>query len=269
MFVTLSYLTTTQGNVMKTITLTFSLLLFLGFVVQPILSQNVEDGIVAYWDFNEKDGETAGDSTGNGHDGTLLGDPQWTNDGYFGGGLEFDQAGDEVIVEFHEDLNQDTFTITAWANVEPGSAGHRAVVSCRDEPPLSGYIFYAEPGHTWQFWTGDGSWVSVQGPAVNLGEWDHLAGVVVDGKQKFYVNGELAGEKDSNIILNTKQELIIGAGANERAVHEYLFKGVIDEVRVYNRELTEEEIGAVMESDTLAVEASGKIAVTWGQLKTK
>ncbi len=55
-----------------------------------------------------------------------------------------------------------------------------------------------------------------------------------DGKQKFYVNGELVGEVDSQPTLNTKQEFLIGAGANERANHEYLFKGIIDEVRVYN-----------------------------------
>ena len=256
---------------MKWITFVFTLLLFAGFLALPIFAQDIEKGLVAYWDFNETKGEIASDSSGNGHDGTLLGDPQWTKDGYFGGGLEFDQAGDEVNVPFHEDLNQETFTICAWANVEPGSANHRAVVSNRDEPPTAGHIFYAEPGNTWQFWTGDGAtpWVAIQGPAVNLGEWDHLAGVYADGKQKFYVNGKLVGERDSNPNFNSRQEFLIGAGANERANHEYLFKGIIDEVRLYNRVLNEKEIAAVMESDSLAVEASGKLAVTWGQLKAK
>ena len=254
---------------MKTITLTFALLLLVGFFALPMLTHAADDGIVAYWDFNEKHEDTAKDSSGNGHDGNLLGDPQWTNDGYFGGALEFDQVGDEVNVPFHEDLNQETFTICAWANVEPGSTNHRAVVSCRDAPPLSGYIFYCEPGNTWQFWTGDGSWVSVQGPKVNLGDWDHLTGTYADGIQKFYVNGEFVGEKNSKIILNTKQEFLIGAGGNEIAAHQYLFKGRIDEVRVYDRALDEDEIAAVMESESLAVEVSGKIAVTWGQLKAK
>ena len=87
--------------------------------------------------------------------------------------------------------------------------------------------------------------------------------------RKFYVNGELVGEKDSNPNFNDQQEFLIGAGANERAAHEYLFKGKIDEVRLYNRVLDEDEIAAVMESGSLSVEASAKIAVTWGQLKTK
>ena len=252
---------------MKTFIL--ALLLFAGFLMLPMLTQAVEEGLVAYWDFNEKDGETAKDVSGNGHDGTLMGDPQWTKDGYFGGGLEFDQVGDEVNVPYHEDLNQETFTVTAWANVEPGSANHRAVVSNRDEPPTAGHIFYCEPGNTWQFWTGDGGWKSVQGPAVNLGEWDHLAGTYADGTQKLYVNGELVGEIASAPNVNPSQEFLIGAGANERANHEYLFKGIIDEVRVYDRVLSEAEIASVMESNPTAVEASGKIAVTWGHLKAK
>ncbi len=254
---------------MKPITLVFVITLCTGLLGLPILTQAVTDGLVAYWAFDEESGTTASDSSGNGHDGTLMGDPQWT-DGYFGGGLEFDQAGDEVNVPFHEDLNQETFTITAWANVEPGSGGHRAVISGRDEPPVSGYIIYAEPGNKWQFWTGVGNrWAPITGPAINLGEWDHVAGTYADGKQKFYVNGELVGEVDAQPTLNTKQEFLIGAGANERANHEYLFKGIIDEVRVYDRALSEAEVASVMESNPTSVEASGKIAVTWGQLKAK
>ena len=125
----------------------FTSALFLLFVVltaQPVLSVDTNKGLVAYWDFNENDGDTTIDLTGNGHDGTLIGDPQRV-DGYFGGGIEFDQVEDEVRVPFHEDLNPEAFTICAWANVEPGSANHRAVISSRDEPPTSGYIIYAEP----------------------------------------------------------------------------------------------------------------------------
>ena len=95
---------------MKVVTVTFALLLLIGLTAQPVLSQNVSDGIVAYWDFNEKGGDTATDSSGNGHDGKLMGDPKWTEDGYFGGALEFDQDGDEVNVPYHEDLNQDPQT---------------------------------------------------------------------------------------------------------------------------------------------------------------
>ncbi len=256
---------------MKSITFVFTLLLFAGFLTLPAFVQAVEEGIVAYWDFNEKAGDTASDVSGNGHDGKLLGDPQWTKDGKFGGALEFDQAEDEVNVPFHKDLNQETFTICAWANAATGGTGHRAVVSSRADFPQRGFIFYATPQNTWQFWIGAGEnhWKSAQGPAVNLDKWDHLAGTYTDGNHKFYVNGEFAAEQNFDISVNPNEEFLIGAGGNERAQHTYLFKGIIDEVRLYDRVLDEDEIAAVMESDSLDVEPSGKLALTWGQLKAK
>ena len=48
----------------------------------------------------------------------------------------------------------------------------------------------------------------------------------------------------------------------------FLFKGKIDDVRLYDRELDEDEIALVMESEATAVKALGKLAITWGQLKT-
>ncbi len=254
---------------MKNIVFTFILLFVVSLMTQPVLSADVEHGLVAHWTLNEGSGDTAKDVTGNGHDGTLIGDPQWT-DGKFGGAIDFDQAGDEVNVPFNADLNSDTFTVSAWANVADGSGGHRSVVSCRDDFPQRGYIFYALPDNKWAYIIGKGAgWDHIIGPDVNLGEWDHIAGVYADGKMAFYVNGELAGEKDAEISLNTAQELLIGAGANERNTHDYLYKGKIDDVRVYNRALNADDIAAVMSGELTAVEPAGKLATTWAKLKAK
>ncbi|MBD3181445.1 hypothetical protein GF312_04080 [Candidatus Poribacteria bacterium] len=107
----------------------------------PVFAQNLKEGLVAYWMFNEVNGDTAVDSSGNGHDGALMGDPQWV-EGHFGGALEFDGVEDEVNVPYHEDLNPEEFTACLWANVEPGSAGnHRAAISCRDDFPREVILF--------------------------------------------------------------------------------------------------------------------------------
>ena len=127
---------------MKNIVFTCTLLFVVCLMAQPVLAADVAAGLVAHWTFNEGTGNTAKDVTGNGHDGTLIGDPQWT-DGKFGGALEFDQDGDEVNVPFDAAMNSETFTVCAWANVEDGSGGHRAPISCRDDFPQRGYLFYA------------------------------------------------------------------------------------------------------------------------------
>ncbi|MBD3181444.1 hypothetical protein GF312_04075 [Candidatus Poribacteria bacterium] len=132
-------------------------------------------------------------------------------------------------------------------------------------------MIYAEPADTWQYWIGVGAggvtWNQVQGPVVETGSWTHLTIVYSDGTQKFYVNGEFVGEAVAELNLNTANELLIGAGANELDPHLFLFVGMIDDVRLYNRELSEDEITEAMSGEMAAVEASGKLAVTWGMVK--
>jgi hypothetical protein len=243
-------------------------LLLAGGAALVASAQNAQDGLVAYWPLNESNGDTAADATGNGHDGTLMGDPEWTG-GHFGGGLEFDGIEDEVVVPFDAVLSPETFTVTAWANVEPGSAGaHRAVLASRDDFPQRGYIFYAEPGDTWQYWTGvGGGWNVVQGPAVESGDRAHLASPFADGSQRFYYNGELAAEANAAVSINPEQDLLIGASANELDPHMFFFVGVIDDVRLYDRELSVDDIDAVMDGAITAVDAAGKLATTWGALR--
>ena len=219
-----------------------------------------DSGLIAYWTFNEKNGNITSDLSRNGHDGTLIGDPQWV-DGYFDGALEFDQNRDEVNVPYHKSLNPESFTVCAWANLEPGSSGYRTVVSSRDDFPQRGYILYANPNNNWEFWIGTGNrWSNTGGPAANLGKWDHLAGVYADGIQEFYVNGQFVGSVPAEFSTNQTQELLIGAGANEVYSHAYHFNGKIDHVYIYDRALTKSEIALVMNGDPIAMEQPGQIA---------
>lgn len=247
-------------------TLIVASLLVVTLFALPVLAQSLTEGLTGHWMLNE----TSADSSGNGNDGTLNGDPEWV-DGYFDGAVEFDGDGDEVSVPYSASLNPEEFTACLWANVASGSSGHRAAISCRDDFPQRGYIIYAEPGNTWQFWVGVGAggvtWNSIQGPDVKLDEWSHLAAVYSDGEQKFYVDGVLEAEGTAELNLNTAQELLIGAGANEGDTHNYLFVGKIDDARVYNRALSEDDIAQVMESEAAAVSPSGKVAITWSMVK--
>jgi len=247
-------------------------LMLMAMLFAPLaFAQDLEKGLVAYWKFNDGSGAIASDSSGNGYDGDLVGSPEWV-DGYFGGALEFGGSGDEVNVPYDAALNPGTFTICLWANVEPGSAGaHRAAISARDDFPQRGYIIYAEPGDTWQYWIGVGAdgvtWNSVQGPAVAAGEWAHLTIIYSNGEQHFYVDGAPAGDAVAELNVNTVNELLIGAGANELDPNLFHFVGKIDDVRIYDRVLTDDEIGQAMLGEASAVSASDKLATTWGMIK--
>jgi hypothetical protein len=74
-----------------------------------------------------------------------------------------------------------------------------------------------------------------------LGEWTHLAASYSNELSRLYVNGFLAGEGTNPIELNTQQPLRIGGGASE-GPGDFFFVGMMDELRIYNSELSESEV---------------------------
>jgi hypothetical protein len=148
-----------------------------------------------------------------------------------------------VVIPPSAQLNpEEAFTVCVWANVDPGSSGYRSPITSRDDSPQRGYIIYANPSNVWQFWIGTGAgWNSATGPAVDFGEWTHVAAVYSTGEQKLYINGALSGQSTATISINTQQKLTIGAGASE-GPGNYFFVGKIDDVRIYERTLPQEEI---------------------------
>jgi hypothetical protein len=201
-----------------------------------VLISDASAGLVGHWKLDESSGTTAVDATGNGHDGELIGNPEWVT-GYFGGALKLAGSPDKVDVPYSAELNpEEEFTASVWANLDPAGSDYRSPITSRDEGPQRGYIIYCTPENTWQFWTGPG-WYSVGSPPVTLGEWTHVAGTYSSGEKKLYVNGELAAENFNTMSPNTARVLRIGAGATE-GNGAYFFVGMIDDVRVYDRTLT-------------------------------
>ncbi len=233
---------------------------FLGLVLVVLVlgsAGTVSADLVGHWKLDEGSGTVARDSSGNGNDGELIGNPTWTT-GVFGGALHFAGSPDKVDVPHNPMLNpEEAFTACVWANADPSGSGHRSPLTSRDDYPQRGYIIYVEPGNTWQYWmgTGAGGWNNTAGPAVALGEWTHVAAVYDQGQKRFYINGELVGENAATISPNTAQVLRIGAGASENAGN-YFFVGSVDEVAVFDHALSEAEVRAAMDGIASAELAS-------------
>jgi hypothetical protein len=102
----------------------------------------------------------------------------------------------------------------------------------------------------------DGNWQTLDGPAVNVGDWDHLAITYDDVAEvkKLYVNGELAVESNDAVAENDTKPLNIGAGGDTGTA--YFFKGDIDDIGLWNKALTQEEIQGVM-NNGVAGDAGG------------
>ncbi|UCF17339.1 MAG: hypothetical protein JSW59_07720, partial [Phycisphaerales bacterium] len=81
----------------------------------PEIVEKVDPKLVAWWKFDESSGETAADSSGNGHDGILVGNPRWQpSGGRFAGALELDGTNHVEIPTL--DMTSGAATFVAWIN---------------------------------------------------------------------------------------------------------------------------------------------------------
>ena len=115
---------------------------------------------------------------------------------------------------------------------------------------------------------------------ISDGEWHHLVYVNgmpyvdEDGRElqgrALFIDGERIHRHsiaEFNDFMPFMEPVYLGAG-NNRGEAERFFNGIIDEVRIYNRPLTEDEVTQNFEIG-LSVEASEKLPVVWGKLKTQ
>jgi len=240
----------------------------------------VESGLVSYWSFDAADivGDKAKDGAGN-NDGTIVGDPEVV-EGKVGDALELNGVDQYVEVTTPADGSLDfgadiDFTIAAWINVSEPPDDQYTIISKGDRGSNPRILFKImgeqvyitlanEPGG------GPKPDFSSITPVVD-GEWHYVA-LVVDrhNATMIYVDGVLDAEgmaaEDTDV--NTESPLHIGKSHQDGNDARRFFKGIIDEVSIYNRALDGDEIEHNRTAEGLAVEPSTeKLALTWGQIK--
>ncbi|MCX5638088.1 MAG: hypothetical protein NTX52_10420, partial [Planctomycetota bacterium] len=215
-------------------------------------------GLVAYWNFDEGSGNIANDSGGN-NDGTIYG-AQWTA-GELGNALNFDGEDDYVEVPDNDALDPTStqeITIAAWVNISTyvcpfHSACYFGIVSktLTYDRDNGNYVFAIvtrfDPTYEGKLRFGivyNGlSFKDVYSNSlVPKNRWVHVA-VTHDINQntKFFINGRLDSTDSSTIVTdfaNSTKALTIG---HTNSYSDY-FLGQIDEVCIYNRALSAQEI---------------------------
>jgi hypothetical protein len=197
-------------------------------------------GLVAAYSFNSLSGTTVADVSGSGNTGTVSGAVAAA--GMYGGGLGFDGVNDWVTVNDSNSLDLTTgMTLMAWVNPTALAGSWRTVIFKEGGAGSIDYSLYA--AETTSKPVGqvyiDGEQSALGPTSLTPNTWTHL-GVTYDGAMlRLYVNGALAGSKAvGGAITPTTGALRIG-GNN---IWSEWFQGRIDEVRIYNRALTQAEI---------------------------
>jgi hypothetical protein len=202
-------------------------------------------GPVASWGLNEGNGPTAADSSGNGNTATLVNGTNWTT-GKYGGALLFDGVDDRARVNDSSSLDVTTAaTFEAWVYPTVVPAGWRTIL----QKEVDAYYFTASGGGPGNLPTSGGTFngaccTYVAGVSVlPVNTWTHLAATYDGSMLRFYTNAILvATQPVTGSYQVTASFLWIGGNA----VYGEHFKGKLDELRMYDRALTQAEIQADM-----------------------
>jgi hypothetical protein len=201
---------------------------------------------IAHWKFDEGEGSIAYDSAGN-NDGTLTNGPTWTASG-INGSLIFDGADDYVEIANDEVFDiADKLSLSAW--IRPNGFDSRILSKWR-----SGNLAYIlgllPDGELFFAFSSDCSWDSGgNGPdgwqvnsiqTVDIGTWSHCAAVHDESTIRVYVNGDetIRTSVSASICTAGSEGVKIGIDGDGYGP----FNGLIDEVRIYDRALSAEDV---------------------------
>ena len=217
--------------------------------VPPAMPQ----GLVLALGFSEPSGPSAFDASPAGNTGTITGATRTAGKPGYGNALSFNGVTDWVSVAPAASLDLvDAMTLEAWANpstLTGGAAGWRTVILREQNRADLAYSLYANDGDANP--SRPAGYVRIGfidrptagGPALPVNTWSHLAATYDGTLLRLFVNGVLR----SNVavtgpIVTSSNPLRIGGNS----IWGEYFKRLIDDVRIYNRPLTETEIRADM-----------------------
>jgi hypothetical protein len=198
-------------------------------------------GIIGWWKFDETEGTTVQDSSGNNYNGTLVGNAKWAQ-GKIGGAVDLD--GKSGFVQIADKSAFDIagqIAIACWANIRSVPTDYSALVTKGDNSwrlsTTPGQRKFHASVNDWQQLVVDGS------TEVSANEWHHVAAVYNGDEVRIYVDGKLDTAKPwkGGIAVNDF-DVLIGENAERKG---RFFDGLIDDVRIYNYALKEGDIIAL------------------------
>lgn len=210
----------------------------------------IERGLVGYWHFDEGTSTVAYDASGNGNSGTLTNGPTWQSGTNCKAGncLSFDGTDDYVIVGNDKFKYQDNFSVSAFFKITslPSNGG-----VCASRHPI---IYNHDYGYNllvnnigrvaWQIYNTSSLNKTVQSLSSVVGaSYFHAVGIKNGTTITLYINGVFQGENvlTSNSVYYTSHPFVVGGFAFCGGQRFYT-TGTLDEVRVYNRALSAQEV---------------------------
>ncbi len=206
-----------------------------------------DKSLVGHWTLDEITGLTAADSSGYGNDGTLVAmeGTEWTP-GLRDGALAFDGNGQYIDCDNPTSLQlAANLTLSAWVKMEPDNQdAYMGIAGKMVANPYAGFGLVRHNTNVFRFWVANPSGADLA-PATSDDtytdtEWHHLVGVVNDNTSSLYVDGVKQFEEAPVNLTDTGDFAFVGKQYSN--TDERYWNGLVDDVRIYYRVLSEQEI---------------------------
>ena len=229
---------------------------FGGATINTTITTNadLENGLVLHYTFDGKDMDWSSttaevlDTSGNGNNGNTNFISTSTVPGKIGQAVEFDGTSDQVDCGANSSLKPSLVTLSAW--IKPGANWNQYQLitgMTQSSNWGGGYHFVSQASGPLQF--SINSYVPVGGSGgvvfgsqsdTPVGTWTHVVGTYDGSYVRLYKNGELYGTPTaySTAIDYSSTHCYMGYGGGANAY----FNGAVDDVRVYSRALSAQEI---------------------------
>jgi hypothetical protein len=218
-----------------------------------VVNAGLDEGLVGHWELDETSGTTVSDSSGNGHNGTLMGGLSFDSnsvEGVIGKALHLTGAKGASIHADSVSVPTSAFTISLWFNPDSDqdSSGNKwYLMFWGGDPDTSGnkplYEFNEDKRGTirlcigiagkeqYKLETKTNSWKAFT--------WYHLVATFDGADVKLYVNGALEDSANQPGTHYASSKVCFGSKYNG----ERPFKGRLDDIRIYSQSLSADEIG--------------------------
>lgn len=209
-----------------------------------VLGQIPTNGLVGYWPFNGN----ANDESGNGSNGVVNGATLTTDRfGNTNKAYNFNGSTDFIRIDNFNSVNLGTsdFTFSCWIKAVTVNNGGSAIFSKSSETPLE-FKTIVLSGTNGIGFDSYGKCYNVINNLISTQQWYHVVCVCVQSAKtnNFFIN---------NVEHNLNQDPIAPLVPDQnsdvtfigKTVYGYFFNGIIDDIRIYNRVLTQQEISAL------------------------
>jgi hypothetical protein len=203
--------------------------------------------LTAFYPFDTAAG--ARDETGNGHDGTLKNGAHIGEDGERAGGVLWLDGNNQYVATDFQSTNEN-LTITGWILPAQDDSPGMIIDNGGGGAAFGEVQVYLDQGQLVAArWSGNQG-EKVENP-VHYEVWTHFAAVFTNNNIQLYVNGDLAGQRQSNYPNAESKNFHWCIGASRDGTNGWHFKGRISNIAIYDSVLTPDEIKAIAKEEVI------------------